>query len=272
MNDKQKDLQLIATFNTVSAGYDNPSLRFFAESARRMAADLGLRGDEYVLDVATGTGNAALEIARLLPRGKVLGLDFSEGMLEQARRKAAALKITNTEFAEMDMRLLELQQERFDAATCAFGIFFVDDMTTQLTRIAAAVKPGAPVALTGFRQDSFAPLSTLMFSHLARHGISKPPGGWNRIDTSEKYRRLFEAAGLTNIHTETWELGYFLDGPDQWWDVVWNAGFRGLVNRVAPEDQERFKEAHLDEVGKLAAAEGIWLDIGVLCTVGNKPW
>ena len=49
----------------------------------------------------------------------------------------------------------------------------------------------------------------LMYSQLARRGISKPPGGWNRIDTGEKYRRPFEAAGLTNIRTETRELGYF---------------------------------------------------------------
>jgi ubiquinone/menaquinone biosynthesis C-methylase UbiE len=105
MDEQQLKTMLIETFNTVSEGYDDRALRFFPESAKNMAALLHLRGDEHVLDVACGTGNAALAIAPLLPRGRVTAVDFSAGMLAQARRKAETLKLANIEFrADMQNR------------------------------------------------------------------------------------------------------------------------------------------------------------------------
>src|SRR5512147_827790 len=104
MDEQQLKTMLIDTFNTVSESYDSRELRFFPESAGNMAAMLPLRGDEHVLDVACGTGNAALAVAPRLPRGRVTGVDFSSGMLEQARRKAGRMQLENIEFLERDMQ------------------------------------------------------------------------------------------------------------------------------------------------------------------------
>ncbi len=65
------------TFDAVAAGYDGQALRFFPTSAEHLASRLDLRGDEHILDVATGTGHAALSLAGRLPEGKVTGVDFS---------------------------------------------------------------------------------------------------------------------------------------------------------------------------------------------------
>ena len=65
--DQDRKKAISAVFNKASAGYDGPELRFFFESANHLAELLVLRGDERVLDVATGTGHAALEIAKRLP-------------------------------------------------------------------------------------------------------------------------------------------------------------------------------------------------------------
>src|SRR5512144_2139044 len=98
MDEQQMKAMLIDTFNIVTESYDSRELRFFNESANNMAGLPQLRGDEHVLDVACGTGNAALAIARRLQCGRVTALDFSPGMLDQARRKAALLKLVNVEF------------------------------------------------------------------------------------------------------------------------------------------------------------------------------
>ena len=140
MDQHERKAMIKETFNTVAAGYDHPALRFFSESAERLAACLALRGDEQVLDVATGTGNAALALAPRLPRGRVTAIDFSPGMLTRAAARAEAAGIGNIEFIEMDMQSLAFPPAHFDAAVCAFGIFFVDDMTAQLRHMADTLR------------------------------------------------------------------------------------------------------------------------------------
>lgn len=269
MDEQKRKAMLKDTFDTVSEGYDNKALRFFPASAGHMAALLGLRGDEQVLDVACGTGHASLAVARLLPRGRVTAVDFSPGMLEQARRKAASLNIRNIEFIERDMENLGFEN-RFDVAVCAFGIFFVMDMERQLAHIASTVKPGGMIAITNFSENYFSPYKELLFERIASYGVQSPPQTWKRIAHEAGCRELFERAGLTHITVDRKNVGYHLDSAEDWWSIVWNAGFRRYVTQLSPPDQERFKREHLREIEALGNKEGIWLDVGVLYTTGKK--
>jgi ubiquinone/menaquinone biosynthesis C-methylase UbiE len=270
MDEQQRKAMLKETFDTVSSGYDNRALRFFPESAKHLAACLDLRGDEKVLDVATGTGHAALALASRVPHGRVTGVDFSPGMLDQARKKAASMNIQNVEFLERDMQDLGFPANHFDLAVCAFGIFFVDDMEAQLSHIAGAIKPGGQVVISGFQENLFHPLAEILFDRFARYGVQKPPHTWKRIATEAGCKELFSQAGLTDVRVEQRNVGYFLANTEEWWDVVWNAGFRGMVNSLQPKDQERFKQEHLQEVAAHATKDGIWLDVGVLFSIGMK--
>ncbi len=267
---QQKKTILKETFDTVSEGYDNRTLRFFPESARNMADLLGLRGDEHVLDVACGTGHASLAIANKLKRGRLTAVDFSSGMLDQARKKAAALGVRNVEFLERDMQDLGFPAGLFDIAVCAFGIFFVEDMDTQLSHIVSSVRPGGRIMISNFQETYFHPLKDLMAKRLEVYGVQMPPQTWRRIANESGCRQLFEKAGLTDIRVDQKNVGYYLDNADQWWDIVWNAGFRRMVSQLSANDQEQFKREHLDEVGALRTGKGIWLDVGVLYTVGTK--
>jgi len=271
MDARKSTSALRETFDTVAGGYDDPALRFFPESARHLANLLGLRGDEQVLDVATGTGHAAFALARCLPRGRVTGVDFSSGMLAQARRKGATEGVANVEFLERDMQALGFGPGAFDAATCAFGIFFVEDMDAQLSHLSGVVRSGGKVAITSFHETYFNPLRELMVRRLAGQGVQPPPQAWLRTATEAGCRELFERAGLRGVRVEQRNLGYFLADERQWWDVVWNAGFRRLVSQLPPADQDRFRQDHLREVAALATPDGIWLDIPVLFTVGVTP-
>jgi ubiquinone/menaquinone biosynthesis C-methylase UbiE len=269
--EEQRKAVIRDTFDAVSAGYDGTALRFFPESAKQLAVSLNLRGDEEVLDVATGTGHAALAIAKLLPRGRVTGVDMSPGMLEKARQKAAADGAANVRFIQMDMQDLAFPSGAFDAAVCAFGIFFVDEMESQLARIAATVKPGGLVAISGFCESYFLPQRELMVQRLQTYGAQMPLQNWKRIAHEAGCRELFARAGLDDVRVEQRNVGYYLDGADEWWDVIWNAGYRRLVNQLPPPDLERFKKEHLQEIDALRTSEGLWLDVGVLFTIGRVP-
>lgn len=270
MDSQRQKALLKETFDTVAAGYDSRALRFFPASAARMAALLELRGDERVLDVACGTGHASLALARNLPAGRVTAVDFSPGMLRQARHKAAAMNIANIDFLERDMQALGFSDGSFDAAASAFGIFFVEDMAAQLAHIAATVKPGGRVIISNFQEGYFQPLKELFVERLTGYGIPPQPQTWKRIASEAGCRQLFEQAGLMGVSVRTENLGYFLEDAEQWWDIVWNAGFRRLVSRLSLKDQSRFKREHLEDVGAMVTPEGLWLDVGVLFTSGVK--
>ena len=272
MNEQQQQMKTILKqmFDTVSGGYDGNALRFFPKSAEHMTSLLKLRGDEHVLDVACGTGHVSLAIAPRLPRGRITAVDLSPGMLDQARKKAASLSIQNVEFLERDMQELGFARGTFDAAVCAFGIFFVEDMDAQLSHIASTVKPGGTVLITSFVENYFQPMRDMLFNRIETYGVQKPPEAWKRIADEAGCGQFFEKAGLTNVRVELKNVGYYLENEDEWWDIVWHAGFRRFVTRLSQQDQERFKQEHLEEIGALRTDKGIWLDVGVLYTVGTK--
>jgi len=262
---------MIETFNAVSAGYDNPALRFFPESAKCMTRYLDAPDIRRVLDVATGTGNLSLEIARTFPGAQVTGIDFSAGMLAQARAKAEAGNISNVEFLEMDMHEITLPDNHFDAAVCAFGIFFAEDMTKQLRHIADKIRASGRIIISCFYEDAFQPLVEIFSRRLEQYGVERPSLRWKLIATEPKCRALFRNAGLEEIRVERKDLGYYLKDAAGWWDVVWNAGFRSQVSQLSAEDLQRFKEEHLEEVEALHTHGGIWLNVSVLYTAGVLP-
>ena len=270
MDEEQRKAILKETFDTVAAGYDGGALRFFALSAGHMASLLKLRGDEHILDVACGTGHVTTALAARLPRGRVIAVDFSPGMLEQARKKASSLNLANIDFTERDMAVLGFPEHAFDAAVCAFGIFFADDMDQQLARIVSVVKPGGRIMISSFQENYFSPLKELFFARLAARGIPAQPQTWRRIASEAGCRAFFAHAGLDDITVETRNVGYHLGSADEWWEIVWNAGLRRMVAGLDPDDQARFKQEHLREVEALRTGEGIRLEVGVLYTSGRK--
>ena len=76
-------------------------------------------------------------------------------------------------------------------------------------------------------------------------------------------------AGLCDIRTEARNISYFLADENEWWDVVWNAGFRRMLSQLPAADLPRFRADHLRDVAALETPDGLRLDIGVLFTVGT---
>jgi 2-polyprenyl-3-methyl-5-hydroxy-6-metoxy-1,4-benzoquinol methylase len=258
------------TFNAVSDGYGHSAMRFFSESAKQVSSYLNLKGDEHVLDVATGTGYVALTIAKDLPDGQVTGIDFSEGMLTQAMRNKNEQGTHNVTFIEMDMQAINYQDKHFDVAVSAFSIFFVDNMEKQLIHIANKVKDGGTILITTFFDNAFAPLVNLFLDRLEGYGIEVPSLAWKRVATKEQCTSLFKEAGFQKIKCERKECGYYLRDASDWWYIIWNGGFRGLVSQLSHHDVTKFKKEHLAEVKELESDKGIWLEISVLYTIGKK--
>jgi demethylmenaquinone methyltransferase / 2-methoxy-6-polyprenyl-1,4-benzoquinol methylase len=129
---------------------------------RARAADLARVGPgSRVLDVATGTGDLAIELARRVsPSGEVVGSDFAEAMLDRARAKAATDgRLVRPRFEWADAMELPYPDDRFDAATVGFGARNFDDLPRGLAEMARVVRPGGRVVVLEITTPTRAPLS-----------------------------------------------------------------------------------------------------------------
>jgi demethylmenaquinone methyltransferase/2-methoxy-6-polyprenyl-1,4-benzoquinol methylase len=130
---------------------------------RARAVDLaGIGPGSRVLDVATGTGDLALELARRVgPHGEVLASDFAEAMLDRARDKAARVDggAVCPRFEWADAMALPYDQGSFDAATVGFGARNFEDLARGLAEMVRVVRPGGRVVVLEITNPTRAPLS-----------------------------------------------------------------------------------------------------------------
>ena len=152
--------QVRAMFDRIAGFYDVMNSVMTAglhHQWRRRAADLaGVGPGDRVLDVATGTGDLAVELAgRVVPGGEVVGTDFSEEMLERARRKAPALRFEWGNALE-----LPYADGEFAAATVGFGARNFSDLEQGLREMARVVRPGGKVVVLEITTPTRPPLST----------------------------------------------------------------------------------------------------------------
>jgi demethylmenaquinone methyltransferase/2-methoxy-6-polyprenyl-1,4-benzoquinol methylase len=127
-----------AMFDRISPVYD-PMNRLMTAGLdrrwRRLTVRAVVKPGDSVLDACCGTGDLALEAERA--GGRVTGLDFSERMLERARRKSA-----DVEWVRGDLLALPFADGSFDAATVGFGIRNVADLDGGLRELARVLRPG----------------------------------------------------------------------------------------------------------------------------------
>jgi demethylmenaquinone methyltransferase/2-methoxy-6-polyprenyl-1,4-benzoquinol methylase len=115
---------------------------------RKAVASLNVPENGRVLDLATGTADLAIRIARTHPTATVVGIDPSEGMLNVGREKVAGLDLgARVDLQVGDAQFLNLEDDAFDGVTIAFGIRNVPDRVKALREMARVVRPGGRIAV-----------------------------------------------------------------------------------------------------------------------------
>lgn len=178
-------------FDRIAARYDFVnrvlSLGLDQRWRRRVVRSLNLGERPRVLDVATGTGDLAIEIARAHPGATVIGLDPSTGMLGVARQKLEKRGLADrVQLVVGDAQELPQQNCEVDAATIAFGIRNVPDRGKALRELARVVRPGGRVAVLELGEPRRGLLAAAARLHC--HHVVPRLGGW--LSGSREYRYL----------------------------------------------------------------------------------
>lgn len=276
MNEPDLRARVISVFNLVAAGYDDPALRFFPFCADRLIGRLNPPLGSKILDVATGTGAVALAAAQAVgQQGRITAIDLAESMLDRLQEKVAKFGVRNIDLHVMDASSLEFRHDYFDYVVCSFGIFLLPDMAAGIREWVRVLKPGGRVLFTAFGQRAFQPMMERLLARLEHHGFmsadERAAMVSNRLAEPERCRELLFQAGLEEIEVTTEQVGYHLKDETQWWDVLWNSGMRGRLEKIPPAERGEFMNGHLAEVQPLMTDKGLWLDVETHFAAGTKP-
>ncbi|MBV9818505.1 MAG: class I SAM-dependent methyltransferase [Solirubrobacterales bacterium] len=209
--------QVRAMFDRISGVYDRMNGVMTAGLDRRWrerAADLAAVGaGARVLDVATGTGDLAYALARRVsPGGEVVGIDFSEPMLELARGKAVDRDdVVVPRFQSANALALPFGDDGFQAATVGFGARNFSDLEAGLREMARVVTPGGRVVVLEITTPTRPPLSTMLGAWFDRvvpalgrlAGDSDAyrylPSSVRRFPDPERLAAIMTACGLVEV-------------------------------------------------------------------------
>ena len=170
---------------------------------RKLAVQEVVWPGDRVLDACCGTGDLAVEAER---RGaRVVGLDFSEGMLERARRKSGAI-----EWVQGDALALPFGDGEFDAATVGFGVRNLEDLEGGLREFARVLRPGGKLAVLEITRprgllkpffrlwfDVFVPLLGKVLP--GGKAYTYLPASVRRFPGPEELTALLERAGFADV-------------------------------------------------------------------------
>jgi demethylmenaquinone methyltransferase/2-methoxy-6-polyprenyl-1,4-benzoquinol methylase len=160
-----KKEQVAKMFNSISGNYDflNHFLSLGIDITWRKKAIRLLQqsAPKFILDVATGTGDFAIEALKLNPE-KITGIDISEGMLDVGRKKMKDRNLDHRiELVEADSENLPFEQNKFDAVIVAFGVRNFENLERGLSEMLRVLKPGGKVVILEFSRPSVFPFRQL---------------------------------------------------------------------------------------------------------------
>lgn len=140
-----KKQQVEQMFDTISGNYDslNRMISLGTDQGwrRNVLKMVSNTNPESILDIATGTGDLAILLAKSNAK-RIVGLDLSAGMLEVGKAKIKALNLEQTiEMIQGDSENLPFQDNTFDAITVAFGVRNFENLEKGLSEIARVLKP-----------------------------------------------------------------------------------------------------------------------------------
>ena len=193
-NDAPKHVQIEQMFDEIAGQYDflNHALSMGIDKYWRKKGILSLKAfaPRSILDVATGTGDLALDAYRLLKPERILGIDISEKMMAIGREKATKARLSGViDFDRQDCTCLQSDSNTFDAAIVAFGIRNFEDLDKGLQEIRRVLHPGGRLMILELSSPANFPMKQayLIYSRLIPrigHLISRNKSAYNYLPKS----------------------------------------------------------------------------------------
>ncbi|HUS21307.1 MAG TPA: class I SAM-dependent methyltransferase [Aeromicrobium sp.] len=189
-----------------------------------MSARLDIAEDHQHLDIAAGTGEPGLSIAKLLPKGHVVLTDLAPEMLDVAARRARAQGIANIETKVCSADDLPFNDATFDSVSVRFGYMFFPDMAKATAEFARVLKPGGRLCSSVWVRPEENPWTAIAMQAIATETeVAAPdPDGPNmfRCAAPGYVSALYEGAGLSDVVEWDVDIELVTESPEQYWEMI----------------------------------------------------
>jgi ubiquinone/menaquinone biosynthesis C-methylase UbiE len=214
----------------------------------RSATDLVVQGarlspDLHVLDLASGSGEPALALAKAVGAGgRVVATDLVPDMLLIAQENAHARNLSNMEFRAADAEQLPFASSSFDRVTCRFGLMFFPDVPKALAEIRRVLKPGGRISFLVWGPVQENPLFSVMLEPFLKH-VKVPPLDPDaphvfRFAEEPKLADVFRSAGFHELSVSKHKVSWPWPGPaEESWQAVSElaAPFKKMIAALPPD-------------------------------------
>jgi len=266
-----------ATWAGLAAGWDKWD-SVIMDQLRPVGAAIidGIGVTKVHLDIASGTGEPGLSIARLLPKGRVVLTDLVPEMLSVAARRARAQGVANIETTVCSADDLPFDDATFDSVSVRFGYMFFPDMARATSEFTRVLKPGGRLCSSVWVRPESNPWTTIAMQAITAEAVVPAPGP----DAPHMYRcaapgyvsALYSEAGLHTI--AEWDVPVTLvtDSPAQYWQMISEhvSLAVAVLQHVDEPSRERIRARAMADVSAFASNGKVRLPGLARCIVGAK--
>jgi SAM-dependent methyltransferase len=277
-DDEIRDAQR-ATWAGLSAGWEKWDLVIMAQLAPVAAAiidRLRIADDQQHLDIASGTGEPGLTIAKVARNGRVVLTDLSAEMLDVATRRARAQGITNFETQVCSADDLPFGDAMFDSISVRFGYMFLPDLAKATAEFVRVLKPGGRLCSSVWVESERNPWATLAMGAIGREVVLKPPDpdgpGMFRCAAPGYVSARYEEAGLADVAEWDVDVELVTGSPTQFWELMSDhvSLAAAALQQVDDQARERIAQAVIAKASTYEVDGSVRIPGVARCIVGTR--
>jgi ubiquinone/menaquinone biosynthesis C-methylase UbiE len=213
---------------------------------------LQAQSGDKILDLASGTGEPALTLARQMEDITILGVDAAEGMIRVANQKVESEGLKNISFDTMPAESLTFDDNSFDRILCRFGVMLFEDSLQGLKEMYRVLKPGGRFSLAVWSTPETMPTMHWSYKVMAPRlpeELHPPVAKVTSLGGPGVLEDLLYQAGFNNFEIETKTFEYEFASFDEYWDKVEASDILKMQYDALPDEA---RSEIRDEVGRMA--------------------
>ena len=192
-----------------------------------------------ILDIACGTGDLGIEIARLATENKtelfITSIDFAEGMINLAKENSIQYN-DMTEWLVMDGNSLKFEDSTFDFTYSMFGVISFPERKKSMKEIYRTLKKGGKVGFTIWKH-----FPNTMKETMEEFGMNKGKGSHGDINNEESIIADLKECGFENVEILIFETDSFFENFDDFFNgTISSPGILGILSKLSEEEKDRF--------------------------------